>query len=173
MSGKNLLILLASLVVLIMILSTPLTDIARFGSSYLDAPSADIRLDVQEINDFLRVWSDFEQKGLNQSMKQVSLNQDSRIPPHIVRWLYAKGWNAEHFFAVEQHLRELVTIAALQNNLEDNKKLQEKGVANVRQIIDEQERQFAALKYNPQELALVRANFYQISNILEGKAVLK
>lgn len=177
MNRKKTLILLAALLVLAVVLTTPLTNIARFGASYNHPPSPENVLDVDEINAFLEVWSEFMQKDLSRSMHQVSLSQDSAVPAQVVRWLYAKGWNAERFFAVEQHLRELVAVATLQNSLEDNRRLLGKmsgdGVANLKNIIASQEQQFKALHYNPQELALVRANLYQITHILEGRAVVQ
>lgn len=174
MNWKNLSILLAALVLLLVVLTTPLNKISRFGSSHLGTPPANLVLTAAEVNSFMEVWSDFVQKGLADSMKQVSLNSDGAVPAQVVRWLNAKGWSAEYFFAVEQRLRELISVATLQNNLEDNQKLYEKSPNdNLRLIIRNQEERFAALRYNPQELALVRANIYQITNVLDGKAVIK
>ena len=174
MNWKNFSFLLAALVFLIVVLITPLNKISRLGSVHLGTPPANFELSAEEINSFMEVWADFMQKGLADSMKQVSLNSDGSVPPRVVRWLNAKGWSAEYFFAVEQRLRGLVSIATLQNNLEDNQKLYEKNANdNLRRIIKNQKEQFAALRYNPQELALVRANIYQIVNVLNGSAVVK
>ena len=177
MTRKKILILCAALVFLGVILTTPLSNIARFGTNYDTPPSPEDVLNVKEINAFLSVWSDFMQKDLSKSMAQVSLRQDSEIPAQVRRWLEANGWNAERFFSMEQRLKELATIATLQNNLEDNRELLKtiprSEADNLKNIIASQEKQFKSLSYNPEELALVRANLYQIEQVLSGKAVLE
>lgn len=177
MNRKKIFILIAALLVLAAVLTTPLTDIGRFGASYSHPPSPENTLDVGEINAFLEVWSKFMQKDISRTMSQVSLSSDSAVPAQVRRWLYAEGWNAERFFGVEQRLRELKSIAELQNSLDANRRLLVKmsgaGAENLKNIVESQERQFKALRYNPQELALVRANLYQITQVLEGKAVVE
>ena len=177
MTRKKLFILAAALLVLAIVLTTPLTQIGRFGSSYDAPPSPENVLNAEEINAFLEVWSKFVRKDISRTMSQISLSSDSAVPAQVRRWLYAEGWNAERFFSVEQRLRGLKNIAELQNSLEDNRRLQAKmsgaGADNLKNIVDSQERQFRALRYNPQELALVRANLYQITQVLEGKAVVE
>lgn len=177
MTRKNIFILIVTLVFLGIILTTPLSNIARLGNNYDTPPSAEEVLSVKELNAFLNVWSDFMQKDLSKSMQQVSLQQNSEIPSQIRRWIEGNGWNVERFFSVEQRLKELVSIATLQNNLEDNrgllKTMSGQGADNLKSIISSQEKQFKALSYNPEELALVRANLYQIEQVLSGKAVLE
>lgn len=177
MSRKKAWILLGVFVLLGVILTTPLSNIARFGANYDTPPSPEDVMSIKELNAFLEVWSDFMQKDLSKSMGQVSLQQDSEVPSQVRRWLNANGWNTERFFSMEQRLKELVAIATLQNNLEDNrgllKTMSGSGADNLKNIISSQEKQFKALSYNPEELALVRANLYQIEQVLSGKAVLK
>ena len=173
MTRKNFLILIVTLVFLGVILTTPLSNIARLGSNYDTPPSPEDVLDVEELNAFLNIWSDFMQKDLSKSMQQVSLQQNSEIPSKVKRWLGVNGWNAERFFSVEQRLKELVTIATLKNNLEDNrgllKTISGSGADNLKNIIASQEKQFKSLKYNPSELMLVQSNLYQIKQVLSGK----
>ena len=177
MARKKAWILLGVFVLLGVILTTPLSNIARFGANYDTPPSPEDVMSIKELNAFLEVWSDFMQKDLSKSMGQVSLQQDSEVPSQVRRWLNANGWNTERFFSMEQRLKELVAIATLQNNLEDNrgllKTMSGSGADNLKNIISSQEKQFKALSYNPEELALVRANLYQIEQVLSGKAVLK
>ena len=176
MTRKKILILFAALVFLSVILTTPLSNIARFGANYDMPPSPEDVLSVEELNSFLSVWSEFMQKDLSQSMQQISLQQNSEIPSQVKRWLYTKGWNAERFFSTEQRLKELVAIATLQSNMEDNRRLLKtmpaSSTKNLKKIISAQERQFETLNYNSGELALIRRNIYQIEQVLSGKAVL-
>lgn len=177
MSRKKAWILLGVFVLLGTILTTPLSNIARLGANYDTPPSPEDVLNVKELNAFLEVWSDFMQKDLSKAMGQVSLQKNSEVPSQVRRWLNANGWNTERFFSMEQRLKELVAIATLQNNLEDNrgllKTMSGSGADNLKNIISSQEKQFKALSYNPEELALVRANLYQIEQVLSGKAVLE
>ena len=177
MRRKKTIILLVALFFLGVILTTPLSNIARLGANYDTQPSFEDVLTVRELNSFLHVWSEFMQKDLGKTMGQVSLQENSEIPYQVKRWLSNKGWNAERFFSLEQRLKELVSIATLQNNLEDNKKLLKEmsgaGSDNIKDIVSAQEKHFKALSYNPKELAIVRNNLYQIEQVLSGKGVLK
>ena len=177
MTRKKILILCGVLIFLSVVLTTPLSNIARFGANYDIPPSPKDTLNVKEINAFLIVWSEFMQRGLDKSMQQISLQENSEIPSQVRRWLRAKGWNAERFFSIEQRLKELAAIATLQNNLEDNrgllKTMSGTGADNLKNIISSQEKQFKALSYDPNELALVRSNLYQIEQVLSGKGVLE
>ncbi len=177
MTRKKFFILLAAFFFLGIILTTPLSNIARFGANYDTRPVPEDVLSVKELNAFLRVWSEFMQKDLSKTMGQVSLQQNSEVPPQVKRWLSTKGWSAERFFSLEQRIKELVTVATLQNGLEDNRRLLKEmsgpGADNIKDIVSLQEKRLNALHYNPKELAIVRNNLYQIEQVLSGKAVLK
>lgn len=174
MNRKKVLILIAAILGLGIVLTTPLSNISRLGMERVKPTAPKELLDVDEINAFLVVWSEFAQKDISRSMAQISLSSSGEIPTRVIRWLYARGWDAQRFFVVEQRLRELVAIATLQNSLEDNRKLMSKmSGGNLKDIVASQENQLKAQKYNPQELALVRGNLYQISQVLEGKGVVK
>ena len=180
---KKLLIALAAFIFLGLILSTPLTDLGHFSSRYDRLSEQDELLDMAELNSFLRVWSEMLSKDVGRyASQQLSLSRgttEDGFPPQLVRWLKRQGWHAGRFFDDEQKIRALVRYAALEQNLNANRKLlQELGkdagaASGLREIISRQERQLSVLKVNPQELELIRANLYQVGEILAGKAVLK
>ena len=167
-------VLLVAIIVLIAVITTPLTRISAIHFSYNEPLGETEILSVQEINDFMKVWSEFVREGYYQEMKQVSLNHNSKVPASIIRWLELEGWNTSRFFAVEQRLRFLVSVASLKNDLEANIGLQKTSQgANITNIIENQKQKLSSLKYNSQELALVKENLYQISSVLDGKAVVE
>lgn len=181
--NRKLLILFSSFVLLAVILTTPLADLGRFGSTYEKLPEQGEILDVDELNSFLSVWADFMGKDVagykSQQLSLSSRGASDGFPPQLVRWLKRQGWSAERFFYNEQKIRELANIAELQKSIESNQKLLKKlgkdgaAGANLKDIISRQEEQLKLTRANPQELELIKTNLYQVNLILDGKAVLK
>lgn len=173
---KSLIVIIA-MILLGVLIATPITHIASLGIKYGEALPHNHILETDELNDFLGVWAKFLRSGLGQTMRQVSLSQDDDVPAQVERWLENNDWSAERFFAIEQKLMNLVAIASLINSLEDNRKFlsNAKDIAgdNLKNIIKNQENQIKNAKYNQQELDLVRANLYSISQVLEGKAIME
>ena len=171
------LIIIITAILLVALLSTPITRIANLGVKYDEPLPQNYVLNIDELNDFLAVWSKFMHSGQGQKMRQLSLSENNSVPASVERWLENNDWSVERFFAMEQKLMSLVAIATLVNSLEDNRKFlnNAKNVAgdNLRLIIKNQENQLKNARYNEQELALVRANLYSISQILDGKAVME
>lgn len=180
---RKFLILILSFVLLAVILTTPLTDLGRFGNAYDRMPEQGEILDVDELNSFLSVWADFMRKDVaGYTSQQLSLScrgASDGFPPQLVRWLKRQGWGVERFFYNEQKIRELANVASLQKSIESNLKLLKKlgkdgaAGANLKNIVNQQEEQLKLARVNPQELELVKANLYQINLIMDGKAVLK
>lgn len=171
---KNKWILLATFVVLFLIVFTPLHRLSYFGVYRSAELEPNEILSIDEINDFMKVWSKFLISDASRLMGRTSLSQGNEIPSQVSRWVATQGWEAKRFFAVERRLRELVNISNLQNNLASNIQMQNKtSGGNLRAIIEMQEKTLAAAKYNQQELDIVVANLYQISQVLDGKAIMK
>ncbi len=173
---KNL-IIIASLVLLSFLLTTPLTRITNFGSKYNQPISKDHIIDADELNDFLIMWAKFMRSDLEKNMRHISLSQEDKISPQVERWIEVHGWSAKRFWEIEQKVMNLVAIAKLINNLEDNKKFLNNApnisAENLKTIIKNQETQLKNATYNPKELELVQANLYAVAQVLEGKAVIK
>ena len=79
------------------------------------------------------------------------------------------------FFYNEQKIRAINNAATLEENWNANLQLlmKMKDNDNLKSIVRSQEEQLKLIKVNKQELELIKANLYQVSQILEGKAVLK
>lgn len=176
---KKFLILVSAFVFLAVILTTPLADLGRFDSLYDEMPEQGHIITIDELNAFLSVWSEFMHKDIaGYSSQQLSLSRhdaESGFPPQLVRWLKRQGWGAERFFYNEQKIRALINAASLEENLNANRQLLKKmeDNDNLKSIVRSQEEQLKLIKVNKQELELIKANLYQVSQILEGKAVLK
>lgn len=167
-------ILLTAILVLFVVLTTPLSRLSFMGNYNGAELTGQDLLTVEEINDFMAVWSKFLRSDVGATFRQLSLNENDELPSQVSRWFTTQGWSAKRFFAVEQRLRILVNIAYLQNNLASNMELQQKtNVANLNDIIKRQKNQLESLQYNPKELELVSANLYQISEVLDGKAIIE
>lgn len=176
---KKILILIASFLLLAVVLTTPLAELGRFGGAYDKRPEPEQTLSLEELNAFLNVWSEFMRKDIaGYSSLQLSLSSGGAadgFPPQLVRWLGRQGWNVERFFYNEQKVRGLLRAAALEENLNANRRLLKEahGNDNLKNIIRSQEEQLGLIKVNPEELALIKANLYQVNQIMDGKAVLK
>ena len=174
---KKFLILLGSIAFITLVISTPVQNIGRLGTAYSEPPVAGENLNAKSLNKFLQTWSKFVKTDI--SMQQLSLNDASskeKYPSQVIRWLRVNGWNAEHFFYIEQRLKEAVTAASLQETIEGNKailhKMREDAASeNLQKIISMQQAQLDSVKITPAEIELVKNNLYQINQVLEGKAV--
>ena len=174
---KKFLILLGSIAFITLVISTPVQNIGRLGTAYTEAPVTGENLTAKSLNKFLQTWSKFIKTDI--SLQQLSLidsSSEEKYPSQVVRWLRINGWNAEHFFYIEQRLREAVTAASLQETIEGNKAILQKmregdAYDNLQKIISMQQAQLNAVKITPAELELVKSNLYQINQVLEGKAV--
>lgn len=173
-SQKKKWILLAAIIVLFVVFTTPLSHLSFLGNYNGAEFTEQDLLTAEEINDFMVVWPKFLRSEIGATFLSMSLNDSNEIPSQVLRWFTTQGWSAKRFLAVEQRLRKLVEIAYLQNNLASNMELQQKSSgANLRDIIKSQKDRLGAAKYNPKELELVSANLYQISQVLDGKAVIE
>lgn len=171
------LIIIIAVILLSVLFMTPITRIANLGIKYGDPLPKNYVLNVDELNDFLGIWSKFMHKGIGQTMRQVSLSQDNEIPSSVKRWLENNDWSATRFFAIEQKLMSLVAIASLMKSLEENRKFLNNAndIAgdNLKAIIKNQENQLKNARYNQQELDLVKANLRSIVQVLDGKAIIE
>ncbi len=68
-------------------------------------------------------------------------------------------------------MRAIIKTEMLLSNIQNNKKLLEKGRdSNLKNIINEQERQVNAEKVSPEELEMIRPVLYKVSKILEAES---
>ena len=161
-------ILIIALVLLGTILSTPLFRIGVFTPLYNTPLEKNDVLSAEEVNSFLNVYIDFNRTSLASSVVSLSLSKNNKFSAQVERWFKAKGWSADRYFAVEQRIRKLMSIAVLLNNLEANRSLT--GSINqdgINDIIKQQEQQLSSMEYNEQELALIRDNLFQLNQLLE------
>lgn len=149
----------------------PLNRIGR-DFPYITMPTADEKLNAVELNTFLDLWSRVHHGPLKDYLWQVSLKSDSSYPRPLVKWLEAQGWNAERFFYDEQKVRELIDYVKLERNIASNIKLSKKSGANLKEIVNEQQRHLNARHFDAAEIALIKNNLYQINEIFAGRAVL-
>lgn len=172
MSRKlRMLILVVSFTFLAWFVSQPLTKIG-FDKPYLAAPEAGQKIDAAEMSSFLNLWSRMLQGPLKDYVGQISLASGNSYPSALVNWLDAQNWNTERFFYNEQRIHELVDYVNLRANLKSNIELSQRSGANLNEIIKDQKRRLAACPFDDDELALVEANLYQITEIFAGRAVL-
>ncbi len=99
---KKFVILILSFVLLAAVLTTPLSDLGRFGGSYSRMPETAPVLTIDELNSFLGVWAEFMRKDVagyrSQQLSLTSRGAADGFPPQLVRWLKRQGWNVEGFF---------------------------------------------------------------------------
>lgn len=160
-------ILILVSIVLGILFSTPLIRLGNMSQSYITPLLSEEILSADEINSFLEVYVDFSSTNLETIVEGMSLRNDKEFPAQVKRWFRAKGWSADRFFAVEQRIKQLISVAILINNIEDNRKLKTAvdgdGLQN---IIEQQEQRLKSLKYNQEELVLVKDNLFYINTIL-------
>lgn len=149
--------------------------LSRLGIShpYSEAPQAGQTIDAAELNEFLNLWSRMLHSSLRQQITQISLYSGKQYPQDISNWLNNHNWNVERFFYDEQRLHELVDCVNLQENLKSNEILSRKGQKNLSAIIaDQRKRLNMCNKYSPDEMELIKANLYQITEIFAGRAIM-
>ncbi len=139
---------------------------------YAEAPTVAHRLSVDELNDFLVLWSQIMQGPLKEYIGQVSLNTSSQYPKEIREWLEIQNWNVARFFYDEQRIREILSCVVLRDNMEGNKTLSRLSGNNMKKVIDAQKNELANCKYDEEELFLIKDNMYKISEVLSGKAII-
>lgn len=164
-------ILLLSFIGLAWFIFQPLAKIG-FDKPYQNAPTAEQKIDAAELNAFLNLWSRMMQGPLKDHVGQVSLASGKSYPRELVKWLDAQNWNTERFFYDEQRLHELVDYVNLRANLKSNIELSQRTGANLEEIIADQRHRLKACPFAEDELMLVEANLYQITEIFAGRAVL-
>lgn len=150
--------------------SHPLNKIGIY-MPYSNPPAEDHKVDDKELNSFLDLWSRMMQSGLRQKVAQVSLRSaDSQYPQELVKWLEAQNWNVERFFYDEQRLAELVDCVNLRKAYNSNVRLARQ--SKLDQIVKDLKQKLETCSYDDDEMALVEANLYQITEIFAGRAVL-
>ncbi|MBE6443811.1 MAG: hypothetical protein E7020_03990 [Alphaproteobacteria bacterium] len=138
---------------------------------YFSPPAEDHKIDAEELSSFLDLWSRMMQSGLKQKVAQVSLRSaDSQYPQELVKWLEAQNWNVERFFYNEQRLAEIVDCVNLRKSYKSNVKLAKQ--SKLGEIVKDLKQKLEVCSYDDDEMALVEANLYQITEIFAGRAVL-
>lgn len=163
-------ILIASFLFLGWFIFQPLDRIG-VDQPYIQAPIEGQVLDVAELNEFLNLWSRILNGPLNKYLKQISLSSDQSYPREISSWLEAQNWSVERFFYDEQRLRGLVDCVNLQESLESNEALSRRQ-NNLSPIIKDQRKRLSLCRYSQDEMDLVKANLYQITEVFAGRAVM-
>ncbi len=168
---------LSKLIILIIIfygvwelLSIPLSKV-RSGIIYSIPPTEDHKIDAKELNSFLDLWSRMMQSDLKSKLTQVSLRtSDNKYPKELIRWLELQNWNVERFFYNEQRLAEIVNCINLRNAYESNMKLAQ--LSSLDGIVKDLKQKLVTCSHDSDEVALIEANLYQITEIFAGHAVL-
>ncbi len=172
MSRKaKLLIIVLSFLFLGWFIFQPLNDIG-IDKPYAQAPVSGQEITASELNEFLNLWSRILQGPLKKHIRQISLSSGSKYPQAISNWLEAQQWNVERFFYDEERIHGLVNCVSLKDNLDSNIELSKRGQSNLRQIIEEQRQHFELCEYSEAEMALIKANLYQITEIFAGRAIM-
>ena len=160
---------------LFFILTTPMSRLAVWQHFYSTPEKNAEVITPKEVNAFLDVWPEFLQtNAANGEASQLSLANGKAsevLSPSLKRWFEVKGWDVDRFFYVEQRLRAIIKTEMLLSNIQNNKKLLEKGRdSNLKNIINEQERQVNAEKVSTEELEMIRPVLYKVSKILEAES---
>ena len=147
---------------------------ARIGvqTPYLSNPAKGEELTAAELNEFLNLWSRILNGSLRPYLRQISVSNNQQYPQKLVKWLDNNNWSVERFFYDEQLIRGIVDCVNLKENIDSNIKLSKQGQNSLKSIIEEQKEQFKVCKYSDKEMALVRANLYQINEVFAGKAIM-
>lgn len=140
---------------------------------YSKAPQTGQTIDASELNEFLNLWSRMLHSSLKKQLNQISLYSGKQYPEDITKWLEAQNWNVDRFFYDEQRLYELVECVNLQENLKSNEMLSKRGQKKLSSIISEQRKRLNMCdKYSEDEIELVKANLYQITEVFAGRAIM-
>ena len=166
----KILILIVSFVFLGWFIFQPLSDLG-ISRPYASPPISGQKIDVAELNEFLNLWTRIVNGPLQKYLVQISLSSKQQYPTAISNWLKAQHWSVERFFYDEQRIRGLVDCVSLQESLESNIALS-KRQNNLRPIVKEQRQRLSLCRYDKDEMELIRANLYQITEILAGRAVM-
>ncbi len=156
------------------ILTTPMPKLAVWQPFYGTPDENAEVVTPKEINAFLELWPEFlKTNAANKEARQLSLANGKAsevLSPSLKRWFEVKGWDIDRFFYVEQRLRAIVKTEMILSNIQNNKKLLEKGRdSNLKNIISEQERQVNAEKISNEELEMIRPVLYKVNKILENE----
>ncbi len=138
---------------------------------YLNPPVSGQTINAAELSAFLDLWSRVQQSELKKYIGQMSLSAKNEYPRPLVKWLEAQNWSVERFFYDEQRLYELARCAKLKISLEGHKALAAHN--NLRDIIRQQQRQMKACSFGADEMTLIEANLYPITEIFAGRAILE
>ena len=165
------LVLVASFAFLAWFLPQPLMEIG-ISRPYASPPVDGQKISADELNEFLNLWSRMTHGPLQKYVGQISLASGKSYPRPLVKWLEVQNWDVERFFYDEQRLHGLIGCAALQENIDSNVSLSRHDLSGLRQIINEQRQKLGGCRFDDDELELVRANLYQITEIFAGRAVM-
>ena len=165
-------ILSVSFLFLLWLLFQPLSSLGPHRS-YLKMPCRWHEITQVELNDFLGVWSNMMQSSYKDSIKDSSLTTTPSYPKTFKSWLYVQHWSIERFFYTEQRIRDLLKYAEIKTRLADNKKIASKSATNLRNMNKDLEERLSTSPYSDKELDLIILNIFQITEVLDGRAILK
>lgn len=110
---KRYAILILAMLLLARVLSCRLVDYkpADFPQRCPDVPAAE-QISAEEMEKFLKTWSEYMQKGLNKEIAdQVSLMEShpsAKVPWKINFFLNRECWDTDRFYYVEQRVRSII-----------------------------------------------------------------
>ena len=147
----------------------PLTDVFRY-KPYFTMSEEGHEISRKELNAFLYVYSDMMQSSFRDYFSAKSMR--SEIPSSFKKWLKMHYWDVDRFFYDEQRIKDLLEYVEVSHQLEDNKKISKSSNINLNSINSDLEKRLYAYNYNHEELELIEANMYQITEIMAGRAIL-
>ena len=92
--------------------------------------------------------------------------------PRILDEAKKRGLEVKYVLLTHGHFDHIGGCAALQENIDSNVSLAKHDLSGLRQIINEQRQKLGGCRFDDDELELVRANLYQITEIFAGRAVM-
>ncbi len=153
------------------LISRPVVSIG-LPKPYDEPPAAGHKLTAGELNEFLGLWSRIMHGPLKPYIGQISLAAGRTYPRPLVKWLELQDWNVERFFYDEQRLHGLIECVGLQDDIDSNISITKHNGVNLSQIIKDQRRQLKACHFETDELELIKNNFYSVTEVFSGRAVL-
>ena len=168
---KKFLIKFVTYIILAWFVCQPLTEIGRY-KPYNEMPSEEFEITHKELDAFLEVWGDMMQSSFAENFKGTSLKSGNQYPRGLKSWLKLHHWDIKRFFYDEQRIKDLIEYAEIKHQLKDNKKITKLSQINLNDMNKDLEKRLETTSYSNEELDLIEANLYQITEILAGKAIL-
>ena len=166
---KKMGVLLVSWIFLGWFMFQPLTEVLRY-KPYFSMSEEGHEISQKELNAFLSVYSDMMQSSYKEHFNAKSMKTE--LPKSFQKWLKMHYWDADRFFYDEQRIKDLLEYIEVKHQLADNKKISRITNINLHNINSDLEKRIYAYNYSQNELSLIEANLYQITEILAGRAVL-